>query len=63
MVKCPKCIVQCAVPGCEVAIRLAEIEVHNTDSTEKYLELYEIDWQKKAWSVNEVRVFHLMVIK
>lgn len=63
MVKCPKRVVQCAVPGCQVMIRLSEIVAHNRENTTKHLDLYEIDRQKKAWSLNEVRVFLLMIIK
>ena len=63
MVECPKRVVQCAVPGCHVMLRLAEVEVHNRESKTKHLNLFEIDRQKKAWSLYEVRVFLLMVIK
>ena len=62
MVKCPKRVVQCAVPGCQVVIRLSEIVVHNRENTTKHLDLYEIDRQKKAWSLHEVRVFLLLVL-
>ena len=63
MVECPKRVVQCVVPGCQVMLRLAEVEVHNRENTTKHLDLFEIDRQKKAWSLYEVRDFLLMVIK
>lgn len=56
MAKCPKRVVQCAVPGCQVMIRLSEVELHERQSTTKHLDLFETDRQKKAWSLYEGKI-------
>ena len=59
MVTCPKCIIQCGVPGCLDVIRLSEMVVHNRDNARKHLD---IDEQTKAWSLKEVKILLLTIV-
>ena len=59
MVPCPKCIVQCGVPSCLDLIRQSEMVVPNRDNARKHLD---IDEQKKAWSLKEVKILLLTIV-
>lgn len=63
MVTCPKRIVQCNVPGCHDVMRQSEMMGHNRDKKTKHLDLYATDEQKKAWSLKEVSISSVMIIK
>ena len=63
MFNCKNRIVPCGVPGCHDVMRQSEMGVHSRENARKHLDLYAIDEQKKAWSLKEVRILLVMIIK